>query len=104
MTAMDKTSRGNSGVTEAQDQELSLREMENVTVVFKSYETGLREATILPKVRISISLHLDMMISALNINILLLLPASFIVCYSEKGSRWYANNYHELQQHIILQF
>ena len=38
-------------VPEAPDQELSLREIENVTVVFKSYETGLREATILPKVR-----------------------------------------------------
>ena len=34
------------------DEQLTLSEMEVVTTVFKSYETGLRQATILPKVRL----------------------------------------------------
>ena len=33
-------------------EELTVSEMEAVTTVFRSYETGLREATILPKVRL----------------------------------------------------
>ena len=35
---------------EVMSEELTKREMEVITTVFKSFETGLREATILPKV------------------------------------------------------
>ena len=37
-------------VEEPKLEELSEREMEAVTTVFRSFETGLREATIYPKV------------------------------------------------------
>ena len=33
-------------------QELTEKELDVITTVFRSYETGLREATILPKVRL----------------------------------------------------
>ena len=32
------------------EEQLTISEMENVTTVFRYFETGLREATILPKV------------------------------------------------------
>ena len=37
----------------AEDDELTKKEVEVITTVFKSFETGLREATILPKVGFS---------------------------------------------------
>ena len=40
------------GKDSLKDEQLTLSEMEVVTTVFKSYETGLRQATILPKVRL----------------------------------------------------
>ena len=39
-------------VDEPKLEELSEREMEAVTTVFRSFETGLREATIYPKVEL----------------------------------------------------
>ena len=33
------------------EDQLTISEMENVTTVFRYFETGLREATILPKVQ-----------------------------------------------------
>ena len=35
---------------EVKEEEMTEKEMDEVTTVFRSFETGLREATILPKV------------------------------------------------------
>ena len=40
----------NTNNYEAYEDQLTASEMENVTTVFRYFETGLREATILPKV------------------------------------------------------
>ena len=39
----------------AAQEELTEKELDVITTVFRSYETGLREATILPKVPITIT-------------------------------------------------
>ena len=39
----------------AAQEELTEKELDVITTVFRSYETGLREATILPKVPIIIT-------------------------------------------------
>ena len=41
---------GRQDIPEKLQQQLTASEMENVTTVFRYFETGLREATILPKV------------------------------------------------------
>ena len=41
------------------EEQLTTSEMENVTTVFRYFETGLREATILPKVNIYLSIFRD---------------------------------------------
>ena len=42
-------------VQEVEADELTEKELDVITTVFRSYETGLREATILPKVPIIIT-------------------------------------------------
>ena len=44
-----------AAVFPAAQEELTEKEMDVITTVFRSYETGLREATILPKVPIIIT-------------------------------------------------
>ena len=52
MKVEQKEKSGNKAKDQLGDtNELSKRELECVTTVFKSFETGLREATILPRVR-----------------------------------------------------
>ena len=49
---MDPKGKGDQATAAAnQNMQLSKDELDRVTEVFKMYETGLREATIYPKVR-----------------------------------------------------
>jgi hypothetical protein len=48
---MDPKSKGDQTTTANPNMQLSKDELDRVTEVFKMYETGLREATIYPKVR-----------------------------------------------------
>ena len=44
-----------AAVSPAAQEELTEKELDVITTVFRSYETGLREATILPKVPVIIT-------------------------------------------------
>jgi len=55
--ATSVNSKGKSLSSSQSAMKLSKNELDRITEVFKIYETGLREATIYPKVKISILPH-----------------------------------------------
>ena len=63
---MNKSATSNSLNMNTELESLTDYEMDCITRVFRSFETGLRQATILPKVNIATKLFVKLMIKLLK--------------------------------------